>query len=117
MQLTRHTLTGTVEELELRWRPYAQPLGRFTLVKDEFVIREGGVPGKTATDTPGSSRMSPSSGKVAGGGIDWANPGVYQHIGYPSVQQMPDGTVVASYHEWSDDPKPLQFVLCTRFKV
>jgi len=20
-------------------------------------------------------------------------------------------------HEWSDDPKPIQFVLCTRFKV
>ena len=41
-------------------------------VKNEFVIREGGVPGKTATDTPGSSRMSPASGKVAGGGIDWS---------------------------------------------
>jgi sialidase-1 len=86
-------------------------------IKNEFVIREGGVPGKTATDTPGSSRMTPSSGKMAQGGINWEHPGVYQHIGYPSVQQMPDGTVVASYHEWSDDPKPLQYVLCTRFKV
>ncbi len=86
-------------------------------VKNEFVIREGGVPGATVTDTPGSSRMSPASGKVAGGGVDWHNPGVYQHIGYPSVAQMPDGTVVCSYHEWSDDPKPLQFVLCTRFRV
>ena len=86
-------------------------------IKNEFVIREGGVPGKTATETPGSSRMSPASGKVKGGGINWEHPGVYQHIGYPSVQQMPDGTVVASYHEWSDDPKPIQFVLCTRFKV
>src|SRR6516165_9913004 len=28
-----------------------------------------------------------------------------------------DGTVVASYHEWSDDAKPIQFVLCTRFNV
>ncbi|HNB29189.1 MAG TPA: hypothetical protein PLR41_19635, partial [Alphaproteobacteria bacterium] len=86
-------------------------------VKNEFVIREGGVPGATVTDTPGSSRMSPASGKVAGGGVDWHNPGVYQHIGYPSVAQMPDGTVVCSYHEWSDDPKPLQYVLCTRFRV
>ena len=86
-------------------------------VKNEFIIRDGGVPGKTVTDTPGSSRMSPASGKVEGGGVDWNHPGVYQHIGYPSVVQMPDGTVVCSYHEWSDDPKPLQYVLCTRFRV
>jgi hypothetical protein len=86
-------------------------------VKNEFIIRDGGVPGKTVTDTPGSSRMSPASGKVSGGGVDWHHPGVYQHIGYPSVAQMRDGTVVCSYHEWSDDPKPLQYVLCTRFRV
>jgi hypothetical protein len=33
------------------------------------------------------------------------------------VQQLPDGTVVASYHEWSDDPKPIQFCIATRFTV
>ena len=59
--------------------------------------------GATVTETPGSSRMTPASGKIAGGGVDWSNPGVYQHIGYPSVVQMPDGTIVCSYHEWSDD--------------
>src|SRR5215831_9198784 len=83
-------------------------------VKNEFVVREGGVPGRTVSDTPGSSRMSPGSGKVGSGAIDWRNPGVYQHIGYPSVDQLADGTIVAAYHEWSDDPKPLQYLLCTR---
>ena len=43
--------------------------------------------------------------------------GVYQHIGYPTVQQMPDATVVAAYHEWSSDPRPLQYCLATRFEV
>ena len=85
--------------------------------KNEFVIRAGGVPGKTVSDTPGSSRMGPESGKMRAGGVDWSNPGVYQHIGYPSVAQMADGTIVASYHEWSEDAKPLQYVLCTRFTV
>jgi hypothetical protein len=28
--------------------------------------------------------------------IYWENPGVYQHIGYPSVLQTKDGTIVAS---------------------
>jgi sialidase-1 len=86
-------------------------------VRNEFVIREGGVPGRSASDTPGSSRMTPSSGTVAGGEINWQHPGVYQHIGYPSVVQVADGTIVASYHEWSADPKPLQYCLCTRFSL
>ena len=30
---------------------------------------------------------------------------------------LEDGTIVAAYHEWSDDPKPLQYLLCTRFTV
>jgi sialidase-1 len=86
-------------------------------VKNEFVIREGGVPGMSDIDRPGSSRMSPASGKYGGGKVDWRNPGVYQHIGYPSVVQVPDGTVVASYHEWSEDERPLQYVRCTRFRL
>ena len=85
--------------------------------KNEFVIREGGVPGGTVTDTPGSSRMTPESGKQRAGGIDWANPGIYQHIGYPTVAQMPDGTIVAAYHEWDAGEKPLQYVRCTRFRL
>ena len=47
--------------------------------------------------------MTPLAAKYGSGRIDWNNPGIYQHIGYPSVVQMPDGTIVASYHEWSDD--------------
>jgi len=86
-------------------------------VKNEFVIREGGVPGKSISERPGSSRMSPSSGKYGSGRIDWKNPGIYQHIGYPTVAQMPDGTIVAAYHEWSEGEQPLQYVLCTRFTL
>jgi len=84
---------------------------------NEFVVREGGVPGATVTETPGSSRMTPASGKIKAGGIDWNNPGIYQHIGYPSVVQMPDSTVVVAYHEWDESEKPLQYVRCTRFKL
>jgi sialidase-1 len=86
-------------------------------VKNEFVIRSGGVPARSGSDTPGSSRMRPSSGTVAHGDIDWHHPGVFQHIGYPSVVQMPDETIVASYHEWNDHARPLQYVLCTRFRL
>jgi hypothetical protein len=86
-------------------------------VKNEFVIREGGVPGKSTAERPGSSRMSPASGKYGSGQIDWKNPGIYQHIGYPSVVQANDGTIVALYHEWTDDEQPLQYVRCTRFEL
>jgi hypothetical protein len=61
--------------------------------------------------------MSPSSGRYGGGAINWHHPGVYQHIGYPSVTQAADGAVVCSYHEWSEDPEPLQFCQATRFNV
>lgn len=83
----------------------------------EFVIREGGVPGQSAGERPGSSRMSPAQGKYRRGAIDWANPGVYQHIGYPSVVQDADGTIVAAYHEWSEGDEPLQEVRVTRFRL
>lgn len=86
-------------------------------IKNQFIVREGGVPGKSSVERPGSFRMSPASGKYGGGPIDWNNPGVYQHIGYPSVQQMPDGTIVASYHEWDDAERPLQECRCTRFTL
>jgi hypothetical protein len=76
-------------------------------VKNEFVIREGGVPGGPEDATKGGRR----------GRIDWKHPGAFQHIGYPSVVQMPDGTIVASYHEWNDAERPLQYVRCTRFKL
>jgi sialidase-1 len=77
-------------------------------VKNEFVIREGGVPGNVESDARAAHR---------GRRINWRHPGAYQHIGYPSVAQLPDGTIVASYHEWSNDERPLQYVLCTRFRL
>ena len=84
-------------------------------VKNEFIIRQGGVPGAHADDQPASTMMDPTSGRMLSGGIDWKNPGLYQHIGYPSVIQLKDGTILAAYHEWSEDPNPIQYVLCTRF--
>jgi hypothetical protein len=70
---------------------------------DSFFIRKGGVPEKVGAERPGV--LNPH------------NVGVYQHIGYPSVVQIPDGTIVASYHEWDNAPDPMQYVLCTRFKI
>ena len=61
--------------------------------------------------------MTPASGKIAEGGVDPNHPGIYQHIGYPSVVQTKDGSIVCSYHEWSGDAKPLQYVRCTRFRL
>ena len=84
-------------------------------VKNEFVIREGGVPGRSGEAKPGSSRNP--FGAAGAGSIDWRNPGVYQHIGYPSVVQATDGTIVASDHEWDENSEPLQYVLCTRFRL
>ena len=62
---------------------------------DEFVIREGGVPERFA-----------------------ANPGIFQHIGYPSVTVLGDGSVLAMYHEYTDGPeRHLQHIAETRFRV
>jgi len=66
--------------------------------KNEFVIREGGVP-----------RHHPS--------INWVHPGPYLHIGYPSVCQQQDGTIVCAYHEWTEEADPIQYALCTRFRL
>jgi hypothetical protein len=86
-------------------------------VKNEFVVRQGGVPGEHEQDQPASTMMSPISGRMRRGALSWKNPGLYQHIGYPSVTQLQDGTIFAAYHEWSKDPNPIQFVLGTRFDL
>ncbi|MCI0520500.1 MAG: glycoside hydrolase [Chloroflexi bacterium] len=86
-------------------------------VKNEFVIRSGGVPGVSEEDQPASLHLDPVSGAKRRGPVDWKNPGIYQHIGYPSVTQLEDGAILAAYHEWSDDPNPIQFVMCTRFSL
>ena len=85
-------------------------------VANEFVIREGGVPSSSGVFSPSSS-LGWDAGEGDGGGIDHDNPGLFQHIGYPTVVQAPDGAIVACYHEWGNDRNPLQFVLCTRFRV
>lgn len=86
-------------------------------VKNEFVIREGGVPGQNADEQPASTLIDPVSGRKRRGTIDWMNPGLYQHIGYPSVVQLHDGTILVAYHEWSDDPQPIQYLMNTHFKL
>ena len=87
-------------------------------VANEFVVREGGVPGASDHAKPSSS-LGQSEGERghARGRIQHDNPGVYQHIGYPTVVQAPDGAVVACYHEWDEDPDPLQYVRATRFRA
>ena len=75
-------------------------------VRNEFVIREGGVP-TTITGSGGATRA-----------LDPNNTGVYQHIGYPSVTLLDDGQVLAMYHEHDDNgDRPLQFVASTRFRL
>jgi hypothetical protein len=64
-------------------------------VANEFTIREGGVPAAF-----------------------YDNPGVYQHIGYPSVTVLGDGSILAMYHEHDDNgDRPLQYVASTRFRL
>jgi len=57
----------------------------------EFVIREGGA----------------------------ADPSVRQYwrIGYPSVTQLDDGVIVAAYHEYTHDARPIQCMWVTRFTL
>jgi len=46
-----------------------------------------------------------------------AHPSVrqYWHTGYPSVTQCDDGTILAAYHEYSDEENPVQCMWVTRF--
>lgn len=60
-------------------------------VSQEFVIRE--------------SVVGPSSDPV------------YWHIGYPSVAQTADGTIVVAYHEYSEDEDPIQYMLTSSFRL
>jgi sialidase-1 len=82
------------------------------------VIREGGVPGLTPREQPASS-LGGDSGSWGhkGGRIHPDNPGVFQHIGYPTVVQARDGTIACLYHEWTEDDRPLQYVRSTRFRL
>jgi hypothetical protein len=87
-------------------------------VKNEFIIREGGVPNSSGESKPTSSLGGDNDTEGYGAGmINYHHPGIYQHIGYPSVAQNTDGTIACSYHEWSEDPVPLQYLRTTRFTL
>ncbi len=73
-------------------------------IENEFVIREGG-----AAFPPGYER-----GKKI---IEQVVYGQYWHIGYPTVTQLDDGTIIAAYHEYSDNEPPLQYLRVTRFRL
>ena len=87
-------------------------------VANEFVIREGGLPSQALGGKPESSLGgSDGTGGHSGGAVRPENPGLFQHIGYPTVAQTKDGTIACCYHEWTDDAAPLQYLRCTRFRV
>jgi hypothetical protein len=71
--------------------------------KNEFVIREGGA--ALAESMLGPRRGFPYYGNQ------------YWHIGYPTVTQLKDGTIVTAFHEYSDDKSPIQCLRCTRFTL
>ena len=73
-------------------------------IENEFVIREGGA------------AAPPEDAKVTTA-IEQAVHRVYWHIGYPTVTQLDDGTIIAAYHEYSDDKPPIQYLRCTRFRL
>ena len=73
-------------------------------IKNEFIIREGGVPEPTLGS--GDRTLQDSLIMMQ-----------YWHIGYPSMTQLEDGTVIVAYHEYSKDIQPLHYIMCTRFKI
>lgn len=76
-------------------------------VRNEFIIREGGIADLSGKD---ASREGNSRAWTV---IDM----LYWHIGYPTVTQVADGTVLVAYHEYSKDDLPLQYIRCTRFRI
>lgn len=73
-------------------------------IENEFVIREGGVP----KPRPGAGSRTLQDTLIHS---------QYWHIGYPTVAQLPDGTVIAAYHEYSEDDRPIQYLMCTHFRL
>ena len=61
-------------------------------IKNEFVIREGGI---------APPEVEPQ----------------FWHIGYPTVTQLEDGTIITAFHEYSDDKPPIQYLRCTHFTL
>jgi sialidase-1 len=73
-------------------------------IANEFIIREGGAAALTENSDPTSQWNS----------ITMAQ---YWHTGYPGFVQLDDGTIVAAYHEYSQDDQPIHFLMGTRFKL
>jgi len=73
-------------------------------INNELFIREGGVP----EPKPGIGSLTVQ---------DMLIMGQYWHIGYPSVTQLEDETIIAAYHEYSDDKQPIHYLRVTRFKL
>ncbi len=73
-------------------------------VKNEFVIREGGIP-------------EPKPGIGSRKLLDLLIISQYWHIGYPTVVQLEDETIIVAYHEYSNDEHPLHYMMSTRFKI
>jgi len=61
-------------------------------VKNEFIIRKGGV-------APPKERLQ------------------YWHIGYPSCCQLKDGAILVAYHVYSDDKPSIQYTECAIFEL
>ncbi|MHA1804600.1 MAG: sialidase family protein [Promethearchaeota archaeon] len=70
-------------------------------IKNEFIIREGGVPEPVLGETLQDALIMMQ----------------YWHIGYPTVAQLEDETIVVAYHEYSQDEHPLHYMMVTRFKL
>ena len=87
-------------------------------VKNEFVIREGGVPGAERGRAPGLVADEPVERQVRQRlGSTGATPASTSTSAIRASSQLADGTILASYHEWSEDERPLQYVRCTRFRL
>jgi hypothetical protein len=85
-------------------------------VANEFVIREGGVP--AGPEGGGATAGVPSVATGLKQTVDWYNPGVFQHIGYPSAVQLDTGEILCLYHEFAEgEGMPLQVILSTRFAL
>lgn len=87
-------------------------------VANEFVLTTGGVPASVTEEKSTAVQTHiPVSGVAQNRQIDREHPGFYQHIGYPSIAQLQDGSLLCAYHEWSDDPRPIQYVRSIRFSL
>ena len=51
------------------------------------------------------------------GGAAEPNIFLFWHIGYPTVTQCKDGTVVAAYHEYTKGNDPIQCMWITKFSL